>query len=165
MVIGIGPWLPAVGPDVQRRREEIIFSWLPPERQRMTKPLVGHQLDGQQGQARRRRRRVPIVLHRISVGPVLPRTGSSGLRRPPGSLSAGREGRRRAQSAVAASGANLPRCVDHRRGGDGVLLAVTHTHFVNDEVSASLPALSGAVPDVSWSWLSGCRPGAEEGRH
>ena len=48
---------------------------------------------------------------------------------------------------------------------DGELLAVTQTPFVTEEVSASLPVLSDAVPAVSWSWLSGCRPGAEKGRH
>jgi hypothetical protein len=49
------------------------------------------------------------------------------------------------------------------------LLAVTQTRLVNAEVSASLPrwkqGLSGAVPDVSWAWLRGCRPGADAGRH
>ena len=25
----VGPWLPAVGPDVHRLREQVIFSWLP----------------------------------------------------------------------------------------------------------------------------------------
>jgi hypothetical protein len=44
----------------------------PPERRDDDQPLVGHQLDGQQGK-RDARRRIPTVLDRISVGPVLPR--------------------------------------------------------------------------------------------
>jgi hypothetical protein len=101
------------------------------------------------------------------LGLFFPGAGSSGCPAPPGqvfcrALTAGG-----ARSAVAASRANLPRCVDHLRGDDG--LAVTQIPFVNEEASASVPrwkqGLSDAVPDVSWSWLSGCRPGAEEGRH
>jgi hypothetical protein len=51
----------------------------------MTKPLVGHQLDDQQGK-RGRRRRVPVVVDRTSVGRVLPRAGRSGLAAAPGSV-------------------------------------------------------------------------------
>jgi hypothetical protein len=98
------------------------------------------------------------------LGLFFPGAGSSGCPAPPGqvfcrALTAGG-----ARSAVAASRANLPRCVDHLRGDDG--LAVTQIPFVNEEASASVPrwkqGLSDAVPDVSWSWLSGCRPGARK---
>jgi len=62
----------------------------------MTKPQVGHQLDGQEDK-RGAEGRVPVVVDRISVGPVLARTGSSGLAAAAGlGLLAGREGRRRA---------------------------------------------------------------------
>ena len=120
----------------------------------LTKQLVGHELDGQEGK-RGAGGGEYIVVNPISVGPVLPRTGSSGL---PGAaglgLLPGREGRRRAHQQWLHLGRTFPRCVDHLRDDDGELLAVTQTRFVNEEVSASLPALSYAVPAVS---LSGCR--------
>jgi hypothetical protein len=129
----------------------------------MTKPLVEHQLDRQEG--KRGAGGVSIVVDPISVGRVLPRAGSSGLSGAAGARSSA--GARKAAANTISSG-----CIS----GEPFLvvliifvvtiweLLATQTRLVNEEVSASLPAHSDAVPDVSWSWLSGCRPGAEEGR-
>jgi hypothetical protein len=81
------------------------------------------------GQARRRRRRVPIVVDRISVGSVLPRAGGSGVAGVGWVFCRGVEGGG-AISCGCIWGEPFSRCVDHLRGNDGELLAVTQTRFV-----------------------------------
>ena len=87
----------------------------------------------------------------------------------PGSAGPAHQRRREGAVSTATGGISgeLCSCVDHHRDGDGAA-AATREAFDQREGVRALPRtrqdLSGAVQDVSWSRLHGCRLRAEPGR-